>query len=102
MRRKGTWREASTRFLVLPGSIRSAEGSVNSHFCVFFAPGYSSNSAGFCRRGFNQETYNARHGLGLHLMRERVEELYGEFDLNTAPGRGTRITVSLPREEASD
>jgi len=42
MRRKDTRRESSTRFLVLSGSIRSAAGPVNSHFCVFLASDYSS------------------------------------------------------------
>jgi len=42
------------------------------------------------------------HGLGLHVMQERVEELHGTFDLKTAPGQGTCITVDVPGENACD
>lgn len=43
-----------------------------------------------------------RHGLGLHIMQERVEELCGSFDLKTAPGQGTCISVDVRRENADD
>lgn len=55
------------------------------------------NGEGFC-----WERESVRHGLGLHLMQERVEELHGTFDLQTAPDQGTRITVCLPLEDACD
>jgi len=35
-------------------------------------------------------------GFGLVGMRERVEALQGEFSLDTMPGAGTRIKVTLP------
>jgi len=35
-------------------------------------------------------------GLGLMGMRERVELLGGELDLDSAPGYGTRITIRVP------
>jgi len=35
-------------------------------------------------------------GLGLASMRERAEELGGTFDIDSAPGAGTRITAILP------
>jgi len=38
-----------------------------------------------------------RRGLGLLGMRERVSQLRGRIDIESAPGRGTRIDVSLPR-----
>lgn len=44
--------------------------------------------------GFEQPL--ARPGLGLLGMRERVAALGGEFALVTAPGRGTRIRITLP------
>ena len=39
-----------------------------------------------------------RHGLGIRIMRERVEELGGTFELTTAPSEGTCIAVVVPRE----
>ncbi len=37
-----------------------------------------------------------RQGLGLMGLRERVEALDGNFDLQSAPGQGARIRASLP------
>jgi signal transduction histidine kinase len=37
-----------------------------------------------------------RAGVGLRSMRERATELSGSFDIDSGPGRGTRIRVSLP------
>ena len=34
-------------------------------------------------------------GHGLHNMRQRVEGLRGSFDLESAPGKGTRITLGI-------
>ncbi|HZU87231.1 MAG TPA: GAF domain-containing sensor histidine kinase, partial [Anaerolineaceae bacterium] len=34
--------------------------------------------------------------LGLHSMRERAERLGGGFEVRSAPGEGTTLTVSLP------
>ena len=38
-----------------------------------------------------------RHGMGLGLMRERVAELGGTFQLDSTPGQGTTVRVLLPR-----
>lgn len=35
-------------------------------------------------------------GLGLLGMRERVARLHGSFDIDSSPGKGTRVTVTLP------
>lgn len=37
-------------------------------------------------------------GYGLLSMKERVELLNGKFDVKTAPGKGTKIFVSIPLE----
>jgi signal transduction histidine kinase len=31
-------------------------------------------------------------------MRERAQDIGARLDIRTAPGRGTTVTVSLPRE----
>lgn len=46
--------------------------------------------------GFDPCKPNTKEHLGLEGMRERVEILGGEFLLQTAPGQGTVIRVSLP------
>ena len=38
----------------------------------------------------------ARRGLGLIGIRERVAQLQGTLRIETAPGRGTCVTVELP------
>ncbi|HEY7342776.1 MAG TPA: sensor histidine kinase [Ktedonobacterales bacterium] len=47
--------------------------------------------------GFDTDAGMEGYGLGLRIMRERVEELHGIFDLKTASGQGVRITISLPQ-----
>jgi signal transduction histidine kinase len=47
-------------------------------------------------RGFDT---GAKHdGLGLHSMQERAEALRGSFTVSSAPGQGTKIKVTLPKE----
>jgi len=46
--------------------------------------------------GFDPRKTNTKEHLGLEGMRERVEILGGSFQLQTAPGQGTVIRVSLP------
>ena len=43
--------------------------------------------------GFDAER---TRGLGLLGMRERVARLHGSFDIDSSPGKGTRVTVILP------
>jgi signal transduction histidine kinase len=46
--------------------------------------------------GFNPADPDTRHGLGLRLMRERAAEVGGALAVESAPGRGTTVEVSLP------
>jgi two-component system sensor histidine kinase DegS len=56
--------------------------------------------------GFHEEeALSKRDSFGLAGMRERVTLLGGKFNLDSRPGRGTRVLVSLPaepRRETSD
>ena len=45
-------------------------------------------------RGFDPA--QRRQGLGLVGLRERVEALGGNFDLQSAPGQGARVRASIP------
>jgi signal transduction histidine kinase len=47
-------------------------------------------------RGFDPAHVGERHGLGLDLMRERVTELGGSVDVESAPARGTTVRVRIP------
>lgn len=46
--------------------------------------------------GFTPADPDTRHGLGLHLMRERAVEVGGELAVDSVPGQGTTVEVSLP------
>ena len=52
--------------------------------------------------GWNREAPTSRDRLhfGLDTMRERAEGLGGTVEIDTAPGRGTRVVATLPREAA--
>jgi signal transduction histidine kinase len=52
--------------------------------------------------GFEPDKQEVQHGLGLRLMRERVQELGGTFQIESAPGKGTCIQVCLPLQEKDD
>ncbi len=49
-------------------------------------------------RGFDEHTVNRHRHFGLQLMRERVELVGGLLQIDSAPGRGTRVVVRLPAE----
>jgi signal transduction histidine kinase len=46
--------------------------------------------------GFDTADSRARHGLGLRLMGERAAEVGGVLRVESHPGRGTTVEVSLP------
>jgi signal transduction histidine kinase len=43
-----------------------------------------------------QDTASGPGHLGLTMMRRRVEELHGTLDIESEPGRGTRVVARLP------
>ncbi len=47
-------------------------------------------------KGFDQSTLEDSHNMGLKIIRERVEMLGGNFNLDTAESKGTRITFQVP------
>jgi signal transduction histidine kinase len=52
-------------------------------------------------RGFDVREPSVRHGMGLHLMRERIRELSGVVEVTSEPDRGTTVRVSLPTRVAA-
>jgi signal transduction histidine kinase len=50
-------------------------------------------------RGFRPQDATSSGHLGLAMMRRRVEELHGTLDIESEPGRGTRVVARLPVEE---
>ena len=48
--------------------------------------------------GYNPQRL-AKRGLGINSVRERVGLLGGEYDVDTAPQQGTRVTIRIPVPE---
>ena len=47
--------------------------------------------------GFDvNEVLNVRKGIGLSTLRERVEMMGGQAQIDSAPGRGTRVSLVIP------
>jgi signal transduction histidine kinase len=68
-----------------------ANGSNNS-----FHLEIADNGSGF-------DTVSARpDGLGLESMKRRVESLGGTFSLESSPGAGTKILITIKVEQAGD
>lgn len=49
-------------------------------------------------RGFSPEIITESNSLGLKLIRERAEMLGGTFEVDSAAGKGSRITFSVPAQ----
>jgi NarL family two-component system sensor histidine kinase LiaS len=52
-------------------------------------------------KGFTLNRAETRHGLGLRTMQERVQELGGTWSVESTPGHGTQVQVSLPQQGVS-
>lgn len=53
-------------------------------------------------KGFNPEEMADGSGLGLKLIRERVEMLGGYFEIDSSAGQGARATFQIPINPAMD
>ena len=47
-------------------------------------------------KGFDPESLKSGGNLGLKLIEERAEMLGGSFEIDTAAGKGTRVTFTVP------
>ncbi len=47
-------------------------------------------------KGFDPDVINQGNGMGLKLIKDRVEMLGGAFEIDSTIGKGTRITISVP------
>ena len=53
-------------------------------------------------RGFDTQKLDENNHFGLSFMGERVEELNGDLSINSEPGKGTTITISIPFESTNE
>lgn len=54
------------------------------------------NGRGFDLAGYEKSSYGSH---GLNIIKERAEGLGGTLSINTAPGKGTEVKVSVPVEK---
>ena len=47
-------------------------------------------------KGFDTDSLEKDSNLGLKLIKDRAEMLGGKFDVDTAPGKGARVTLTIP------
>jgi len=47
-------------------------------------------------KGFNENLLKETNGMGLKFIQQRVELLGGRMDIDTSPGKGTRIALQIP------
>jgi signal transduction histidine kinase len=47
-------------------------------------------------QGFEPQLPRSGRHLGLWSMRERVEQMGGQFEVRSAPGKGTTVTTVVP------
>ena len=47
-------------------------------------------------KGFDTDDLGKEANLGLKLIKERTGMLGGSFDINSSPGKGARVTLSIP------
>jgi signal transduction histidine kinase len=59
---------------------------------------FGEDCVDFCIRddGVGFDLQHPHAGMGLDSMRERVESLMGEFSIESEPGRGTNICITIP------
>jgi signal transduction histidine kinase len=61
---------------------------------------FAGNSVVFCINddGVGFDIQQPNDGMGLDSMRERVESLKGDFSIQSEPGQGTKVCVTIPIE----
>jgi signal transduction histidine kinase len=75
-----------------PGVVRVSFRVENRHVLV----AVEDDGAGF---EIAQDADGPAHSFGVRFMRERAAEIGAALDLQSSPGRGTRITVEIPIRE---
>ena len=48
------------------------------------------------------EAESRRPGMGLFSMRERIALVRGRMEIDSAPGRGTRVTATVPLDPTGE
>jgi signal transduction histidine kinase len=91
---------AAALYRVAQESLRNVErhaGAQAAHVSLVRADGMLVLEVADDGRGFSLRDAEARRpGMGIFAMRERVALVDGNVDIDTAPGRGTRVRACVP------
>lgn len=49
---------------------------------------------------YSSDKNTGSDGLGLFLARESIEKIHGEINVSSAPGKGSKFTISIPKDIA--
>lgn len=49
-------------------------------------------------KGFNPEEIGQGNGMGLKIIRDRIEMIGGQMNIDSVPGKGTRVSFSFPAQ----
>jgi len=47
-------------------------------------------------KGFDTDALGKEANLGLKMIKDRTELLGGAFEINSSPGKGARVSLSIP------
>src|SRR5690606_20445212 len=85
---KGLQRDAIRKKAIEKGLIREQdELSDREIYRLIFEPGFSTAA---------QVTNLSGRGVGMDVVKREVESLRGSVDIDSAPGKGTKISIRLP------
>jgi two-component system chemotaxis sensor kinase CheA len=85
---RGLQRQAILEKALRMGLIDSAEGLTDQEaFALIFQPGFSTAK---------QVTEISGRGVGMDVVRRNIQSIRGDIALESEPGQGTRIRLSLP------
>jgi NarL family two-component system sensor histidine kinase LiaS len=81
--------------------MQEALANVNRHSSAKWVDAtirFGEGTVEFCLRddGVGFDTQRQYDGMGLRSMRERVESLNGDFHIESGPGQGTSICITIP------
>lgn len=90
--------ERELYFTLREGVINAVRHSRASELKLFLSHENASCSASLEDNGtgFDLAATDGGSHYGLRIMRERIEKLGGRFMIDTAPGKGTRISMTIP------
>lgn len=81
---------------IVSNSLKHAFAGKNGHIALHIACGSKRCVLTFADDGVGFDAKQIRRGLGSKLIEAFIRQLSAELELETSPGRGTRVRVGFP------